>query len=144
MKSLTTQQKACYQSEAALRWARSRSAEIELVAAYNWINYSKDRRAGYLIFTGTRACTTSTNDTEYWHNDLRNEYYYLSGITLYKTISSVSTYYAPKCDIKFYAGVNRTGASSEWIDRCTHLAGPGTGDCPSVSWYDRAASFALS
>jgi hypothetical protein len=54
------------------------------------------------------------------------------------------TYVAQTCDIKLFDGPNYTGASSEWIDRCTHLGGSGTGDCPSTSWYDRASSYQLS
>ena len=135
--SLSTSASMCFSSEHELRDHRATSAEIDLVAVYNWINY--DQRGGYLIFTGDHNCTAAYDDDGYNVPRLDYIYYAVTGITLNNTMSSVSTYYAPKCDIKLWDGAGYTGSYSVWIDRCTHL-----GTCTAANWYDRASSFKLS
>ncbi|TXL86597.1 hypothetical protein [Streptomyces sp. IB2014 016-6] len=143
---LTDQQNpACFISEEDLLSYNSTTASVELVAVYNWINY--ERGGGYTIYSGADgACSASTSDPEYEVADLNFPYTTSnpSGIAENNTYSSVSTYTAQTCDIKLFDGADFSGASSEWIDRCTHLGGSGTGDCPSTNWYDRAGSFRLS
>jgi hypothetical protein len=142
---LTAQKKACFTSEQALTDYSSTLASLPLVAVYNWINYNQ--AGGYSIWYGDHACTATTTDVEYVLPDLTGETYQNnnpSGISENNTYSSVSTYTAQSCDIKLFDGTNNSGSSSPWIDRCTHLGGSGTGNCPSTNWYDRASSFQLS
>ncbi|MGW0391842.1 hypothetical protein ACWDYJ_13315 [Streptomyces sp. NPDC003042] len=142
---LTAQKKACFTSEQALTAHGSTLASLPLVAVYNWINYNQ--AGGYSIWYGDHACTATTTDVDYMLPDLAGEKYdnnNPSGISENNTYSSVSTYIAQSCDIKLFDSANYGGSSSPWIDRCTHLGGSGTGNCPSTNWYDRAGSFQLS
>lgn len=141
---LSDQKTACFTTEQGLVSYGSTLASVPLVSVYNWINYGQG--GGYTIYYGDHACTATTSDIEYGLPGLTHPYASNnpSGILENNTYSSVSTYTAQSCDIKLFEGGNYSGASSEWIDRCTHLGGSGTGDCPSVNWYDRASSFQLS
>ncbi|GAA2497312.1 hypothetical protein [Streptomyces gobitricini] len=142
---LSDQQKTtCFTTEQDLLSYGSTTASVDLIAVYNWINYEKG--GGYTIYSGDRGCTSTTSDVDYAMPNLNHPYAYSnpSGILENDTYSSVSTYYDQHCDIKLFDGANYTGASSEWIDRCTHLGGSGTGDCPSANWYNRASSYRLS
>ncbi|MDG9715363.1 hypothetical protein [Streptomyces sp. DH24] len=141
---LSDQKTACFTTEQDLLSYESTLASVPLVAVYNWVNYQQG--GGYTVYYGDRACTATTSDVEYGLPGLTHPYASNnpSGILENNTYSSVSTYTAQTCDIKLFDGANYTGASSEWIDRCTHLGGSGTGDCPSTNWYDRAGSYQLS
>ncbi|MFJ4467606.1 hypothetical protein ACIP2X_09025 [Streptomyces sp. NPDC089424] len=141
---LSEQKSACFTTEQDLVSYGSTLASLPLVSVYNWINYGQG--GGYSIYYGDHACTATTSDAEYGLPGLTHPYNSNnpSGIQENNTYSSVSTYTAQSCDIKLFDGADYTGASSEWIDRCTHLGGSGTGDCPAVNWYDRAGSYQLS
>ncbi|MGR4880490.1 hypothetical protein ACIPUC_13770 [Streptomyces sp. LARHCF249] len=141
---LSAQKKACFTSEQDLTTHSSTLALLPLVAVYNWINYNQ--AGGYSIWYGDHACTATTTDVDYALPDLTGETYDHNGpgISENNTYSSVSTYVAQSCDIKLFDGTNYSGSSSPWIDRCTHLGGSGTGDCPTTNWYDRAGSYQLS
>lgn len=136
--SMSTHAGSCFQSERELLEYRAASTDYEIVAVYNWINYSLDRRAGYQIFSGNHKCT-KPYDEEYFVGDLSSIRYLLSGIYMNNTISSVSTYVIPECDIKFWEHTHYRGDSSVWIDKCKNLA-----TCTAENWYDRASSFKVS
>jgi len=141
--SLTDRSGVCFSSAEKLQAHSAASADINLAAFYNWINYNQP--GGYLIVTGPHACTPPYDDEGFYFNfeELNSYNFYVppgtAGPTLNNTISSVSTYVTPKCDVKFWENENFTGDSSVWIDRCTHLA-----TCTAENWYDRASSFKLS
>jgi hypothetical protein len=140
---LSDQQKACFTTEQGLTAYSSTLESVPLVAVYNWINYSQS--GGYMIWYGNQGCTATTDDVNYGISDLTGFHYTNNpGTSHNNTYSSVSTFVAQSCDIKLFDGTNYSGSSSPWIDRCTHLGGSGTGDCPSTNWYDRASSFQLS
>ncbi len=135
----------CYQSERALRNAQSEAAVTPVAILYNWIDFSLNPRAGYIQFNKLGGpCTTATNDVEGVIDDLSDFVYPNSGISVNNTVSSLSTFVASHCDLQLFDGYSRTGAATDWIDRCTHLGGSGAGNCPPGNWYDRATSFAIS
>lgn len=138
------QKTTCFTTEKDLNSYGATLASVPLVSVYNWINYQQG--GGYSIYYGDHGCTSTTSDIEYALPNLNSAYTYNSpsGVLENDTYSSVSTYTAQHCDIRLFDGANNSGASSEWIDRCTHLGGSGTGDCPATNWYDRASSFQLS
>jgi hypothetical protein len=113
-----------------------------MFAASGAINYGQG--GGYTLYYGDHACTATTSDSDYGLPVLTHPYSsnYPSRIQE-NTYRSVSTYRAQSCDIRLFDGADYTGTSPERIDRCTHLGGSGTGDCPSVNWYDRAGSYQL-
>lgn len=138
--SMSTGKTACFESEERLATYRSTLAEMDIVAVYNWISYNQG--GGYVIFTGSHACTRTYSDVDYRVPDLRGIFYYPAyTISLNNTISSVSTYVSTPnyCDIRFWDGLSFGPDSSVFIDRCTHL-----GTCTAENWYDRASSFVLS
>jgi hypothetical protein len=141
---LSEQKTACFTTEQDLVSYGSTLASLPLVSVYNWINYGQG--GGYTIYYGDHACTATTSDADYGLPVLTHPYSsnVSAGFRRNNTYSSVSTYTAQSCDIKLFDRADYTGASSEWIDRCTHLGGSGTGGCPSVNWYDHAGSYQLS
>lgn len=76
----------------------------------------------------SRQCT-ATYDAEWQWADLGD-------IGWDNRVSSVHTY--NQCDVKFYGGINFTGASSTWIDQSSNLSLIGDG------WNNRASSVKFS
>ncbi|MEO3748446.1 peptidase inhibitor family I36 protein [Plantactinospora sp. B5E13] len=112
--------------EQALR-AAGVAASVVIARTYDGTNYS----GAVHTWVQARACTPSY-DNEWQWGDLRST----SGGNWNNRISSVRTY--QRCDVRFYDGINFTGAASTWIDASANLAAVGAG------WSNRAGSIKFS
>lgn len=64
--SLGSRSGKCFASMVELEAHRAASAEIDLVAFYNWIDYNQ--AGGYLIIQGPHNCTPAYDDEGYYFN----------------------------------------------------------------------------
>ncbi|MEV4772175.1 peptidase inhibitor family I36 protein [Micromonospora humida] len=118
----------CADTEAhALRAVGATQASVVIARTYDGTGFS-----GALLTWAQSGSCTPEYDAELQWDDLRTT----SGGNWNNRITSVRTY--NQCDVKFFDGINFTGAQSVWIDEASNLATIGDG------WNNRAGSIKFS
>ncbi|MFY1621787.1 peptidase inhibitor family I36 protein [Micromonospora sp. WMMD735] len=118
----------CADTEAqALRAVGATQASVVIARTYDGTGFS----GAQLAWAQNGNCTPEY-DVELQWDDLRTT----SGGNWNNRITSVRTY--NQCDVKFFDGINFTGAQSVWIDEASNLATIGDG------WNNRAGSIKFS
>ncbi|MGX4657832.1 hypothetical protein ACWCHM_29550 [Micromonospora sp. SCSIO 07396] len=118
----------CADTEAqALRAVGTTQASVVIARTYDGTGFS----GAQLAWAQSGNCTPEY-DAELQWDDLRTT----SGGNWINRITSVRTY--NQCDVKFFDGINFTGAQSVWIDEASNLATIGDG------WNNGAGSIKFS
>ncbi|WP_432956511.1 peptidase inhibitor family I36 protein [Micromonospora haikouensis] len=126
--NLDTRVLHCADTEAqALRAVGATQASIVIARTYDGTGFG----GAQLAWAQSSSCSPEY-DAELQWDDLRTT----SGGNWNNRITSVRTY--NQCDVKFFDGIDFTGAQSVWIDEASNLANIGDG------WNNRAGSIKFS